>query len=154
MPATRHIIDLPVGAYRAVAGLAGIFMLILQLLSPALASPGQSTWMEICSEAGAVWVQVDLESETQDPTAPCPKCADCALCAVTGAAPLPDMPQVSLTGIEQFVRCDIGQIFDLHKSERLWPETRGPPPENKNKIERALRASMASTQIRGVAPWS
>ncbi|MEX0308379.1 MAG: hypothetical protein AB3N12_13425 [Ruegeria sp.] len=154
MPALIPLHNLPVRAVRAAAGLAGIVLLLLQTFGPALASPGQSVWMEICSEAGAVWVEVDLEEGTSDPTAPCPKCADCALCAVTSMAPVPDLLQLTQAGIVQFVRCEINEPSELYNSNWLWPETRGPPPANNKESERALRASMASTQVIGGAPWS
>ncbi|MGV6847925.1 MAG: DUF2946 family protein [Marinibacterium sp.] len=153
MPATCHNHDLPVGALRAVAGLAGILLLMLQLLGPALASPGQGTWMEICSEAGAVWVQVDPDEDTGDPAAPCPKCANCPLCAVIGLAPLPAMPGLAIWEVvqtEAFARTD---QYKPHKSTWLWPQTRGPPRGPEKTTERAWRASMASTQVIGGAPW-
>ncbi len=139
---------------RAVCGLVGIFLLLLQMLGPALASSGDSMWIEICSEAGAVWVEVDLEEDTDDPTAPCPKCADCALCAVTTAAPLPDLPLVAQAGDVRLVHVANQSLCDLHSPKWLWPETRGPPHLTKEESERALRASMASTQVFGGAPWS
>ncbi|MBY6084402.1 hypothetical protein KUW05_17390 [Ruegeria arenilitoris] len=110
--------------------------------------------MEICSEAGAVWVQVDLEDDTGDPTAPCPKCADCALCAITAAAPAPDLPQVQQPGFVQIPRCAFTDLLDLYNFERLWPETRGPPAAPEIRTDRASRASMASTRTEGGAPWS
>ncbi|RBW55132.1 hypothetical protein DS906_14505 [Ruegeria sp. A3M17] len=110
--------------------------------------------MEICSEAGAVWVQIDLEEEDQDPAAPCPKCADCALCAVTSAAPVPDLPVLIRGSIVHTAHpspCDLVQVCNL---KRLWPETRGPPAAPKYKAERAQRASIASIQVSGGALWS
>ncbi len=154
MSALTPLHNLPARAFRAACGLAGIVLLLLQTLGPALASPGQSIWVEICSEGGAVWVQVDLEESAGDPAAPCPKCADCALCAVTGAAPMPDLPQIAQAGIVQFVHCEIGELFNLYNSNRLWPETRGPPHAPEIRTERAPRASMASTEFTGGAPWS
>lgn len=154
MPAARQNHSLPVRATRVAAGLAGIFLLMLQVLGPALASPGQGTWMEICSEAGAVWVQVDLEEDTGDPTAPCPKCADCALCAITAAAPVPDRPLMVRPGSVHIEHCEFGIRPVTYKTERLWPETRGPPAAPEIRTERAPRASMASTRTEGGAPWS
>ena len=139
---------------RAVCGLAGIFLLLLQMLGPALASSGGSIWIEICSEAGAVWVEVDLEEEAKDPTAPCPNCADCALCAVTTAAPLHDVPLLAQVGKVRNVRSERGDLFIQYSSKRLWPETRGPPHATREFTERALRASEASIQTTGGAPWS
>ncbi len=139
-------------AFRAVVGLAGILLLLLQMLGPALASPGQGVWMEICSEAGAVWVQIELEEGSTDPTAPCPKCADCALCAVTGAAPLPNLPELGLTASVQTETLGCRNLYKSYNSARLWPETRGPPSATQNRTERAPRASMASIQVSGGAP--
>ncbi|SMO52586.1 hypothetical protein SAMN06265380_10219 [Ruegeria faecimaris] len=154
MPAQNPLHISAVCASRAACAVAGIILLLLQLLSPALASPGQSMWVEICSEGGAVWVEVDLEKGDADPTAPCPKCADCALCAVTGAAPLPMPLEVTLRGRVQFLSCQNNRSFELNGSDRLWPETRGPPPAPEFKTQRAPRASMASIPIIGGAPWS
>ncbi len=154
MPALIPLHNLPARAVRAAVGLAGIFLLLLQTFAPALASPGESVWMEICSEGGAVWVEVDLEEGTEDPAAYCPKCADCALCAVTSAAPIPELPEVARVGIFRFVHGEIGASSVLYQTHRLWPETRGPPCAPEITTERVLRASMAFTQIPGGAPWS
>ncbi|NOD47368.1 MULTISPECIES: DUF2946 family protein [unclassified Ruegeria] len=154
MSAYHFLHILPDRVLRAVCGVAGALLLLLQMLGPVLASPGQSMWVEICSEAGAVWVEVDLEEENTDPTAPCPKCADCALCAVTTAGPVPDTPLLVADRAQQIVLPGIGDPCNYHNSKRLWPETRGPPFTTQEESERALRASMASTQIFGGAPWS
>lgn len=155
MPAFNSFHTLPVRASRAACGLAGIFLLLLQMLGPVLASPGESMWVEICSEAGAVWVQVDLEEEgDNDPTAPCPKCADCALCAVAVSAPMPGALLPASVGNVQNVRFEHGGQCILYSPKHLWPETRGPPFTTLEESERAPRASMASTQLIGGAPWS
>ncbi|WP_170411877.1 DUF2946 family protein [Ruegeria atlantica] len=154
MPALSPLHNLPVRALRATCALAGILLLLLQLLGPALASPGQSMWVEICSEAGAVWVEVDFEEEDRDPTAPCPKCADCALCAVTTAAPLPDLPVLTRDRTVRTAHRSYCELVQVYGSKRLWPETRGPPRGLKIITERALRASIASIQVSGGALWS
>ena len=154
MPALTPLHILPARAFRAACGLAGIFLLLLQTFGPALASTGESVWVEICSEGGAVWVEVDLEEDAEDPTAYCPKCADCALCAITGAAPV---PQVLAVAYSDFVRVVQGQnsvSFELYNSNWRWPESRGPPQPTQDITERALRASMVPTQTIGGAPWS
>ncbi|MEX0367418.1 MAG: hypothetical protein AB3N22_15200 [Ruegeria sp.] len=142
-----------VRAPRAAAGGLGILLLLLQLLSPALASAEQGVWMEICSEAGAVWVQVDPEDGTTD-TAPCPKCAHCALCAVTGAAPLPDLPGIVRSGGVQIGTWHVRTMYKPDNPAQFWPDSRGPPPAPQDRTERAPRASMASIQVTGGAPWS
>lgn len=154
MPALNPLHNLPDRALRATCALAGIFLLLLQMLGPALASPGTSMWVEICSEAGAVWVEVDLEEENRDPTAPCPKCADCALCAITAAAPLPDLTQLNRIGFVETAQRGVRFLCEPYSSALLWPETRGPPVAPKNNTERAPRASIASIQIPGGALWS
>ncbi|MBO9411699.1 MULTISPECIES: DUF2946 family protein [unclassified Ruegeria] len=154
MPVSNPLHNLPVRASRVACAWAGILLLLLQTLGPVLASPGQSMWVEICSEAGAVWVQVDLEEGTKDPTAPCPKCADCALCAVTTLAPLPDLPHLVLSQKTDLAQCQFADQFQPHDQTRLWPESRGPPRAPQETTERALRASVASTLKIGGAPWS
>ncbi len=154
MPALVPLHNLPARAVRAAAGLAGMLLLLLQTFGPALASPGESVWVEICSEGGAVWVEVDLEEGTEDPTAYCPKCADCALCAVTSAAPVPELAQVPQIGIFRVVQVQNSKSSVSYNSDRLWPETRGPPRLTQDITERAPRASMASTLNTGGAPWS
>lgn len=154
MPAHYPLHSLLFRVSRATCALAGTFLLVLQMLGPVLASPGQSMWVEICSEAGAVWVEVDLASETKDPTAPCPKCADCALCAVTTLAPLPDLPHLVLSQKAYLALYQCADQIRPHDQVRMWPETRGPPRAPKTQTERAPRASMAFTQIPGGAPWS
>ena len=153
MPAQNHHISMPARARRAACAVAGIFFLLLQLIAPAMAQSGDSMWIEICADGGAVWVEVDLDEDT-DPTAPCPNCADCALCAVTGAAPLPDLPQVGRVQSAQDALSGIREAIALPAMARLWPETRGPPCAPEHQTERAPRASMASIQVIGGAPWS
>ncbi len=154
MPASNPLHNLPVRASRVAFALAGIFLLLLQMLSPVLASTGESMWVEICSEAGAVWVQVDLEEETEGPIAPCPKCADCALCAITAAAPVPDLPTMTQPAVTHLAVAQCVDQLRHRDATRLWPETRGPPCATQEATERALRASMASTLNTGGAPWS
>ena len=154
MSARNPLHNSAVRVFRATCAFVGILLLLLQMLGPALASPGQSMWVEICSEAGAVWVQVDLEEGTEDPTAPCPKCADCALCAATNAAPVPDLPELAGAAFTHAVECFAARQNTICESAWLWPETRGPPAAPAHKTERALRASMAPTQLPGGAPWS
>ncbi|SDD40342.1 DUF2946 family protein [Ruegeria marina] len=126
MSCRRKIENLPHRALRALAGCAAILLLLLQMVAPQLAQAGQGNWIEICSDGGAVWVQV-TEGETPDPNAPCPRCADCALCALTAEAPVPD-----LSGWVPFVALQNGQSplrrqYKTVNSPRLRPETRGPP---------------------------
>ncbi len=154
MPALVPLHNLPARAIRTAAGLAGMLLLLLQTFAPVLASPGESVWVEICSESGAVWVEVDLDEDTEDPTAYCPKCADCALCAVTSAAPVPELAQVAEIGLFCVVQVQNSKSSVLYKSDQLWPETRGPPLLTQESTERAPRASMASTLSIGGAPWS
>ena len=154
MPASNPLHSLSVRAARVICVWAGLLLLLLQSFGPVLASSGESVWVEICSEAGAVWVEVDLEEETKDPTAPCPKCAECTLCAVTTAAPVPGLPQIALSGsVRAFdQRAELSSA--KRQSDWLWPETRGPPCATRETTERAQRASMASTLNFGGAPWS
>jgi len=150
--ATTHY--LPVRAFRTACGLAGLFLLLLQTFGPALASPGESMWIEICSEAGAVWVEVDLDEESQDPTMPCPKCADCTLCAITGVVPVLDVPDLTRIEFLQHAQFRPEDVYNSNNMAWLWPATRGPPRGPQIITERAPRATMAAIQISGGAPWS
>ncbi|MGI9370466.1 MAG: hypothetical protein ACR2O2_16675 [Ruegeria sp.] len=141
-------------AFRAVAGLAGILLLLLQSFGPALANTSQGDWIEICADGGAVWIQVDTEDGIGDPTMPCPKCADCALCAVAGSAPLLETPEIVRLDVVRFVRLDCPDLYEPHNPAHLWPETRGPPAASHYKSEHAPSATMASFQVTGGAPWS
>lgn len=145
--------NLPHRALRALVGCAAILLLLLQLVAPQLAQAGQGNWIEICSEGGAVWVQV-TEDETPDPKAPCPRCADCALCALTGPAPLPDLPVWAVFQGVQNGQWALKPLYKTVNSPRLRPETRGPPVAAQDRIARAPRAVLASIHITGGAPWS
>lgn len=139
-------------ARRAACVVLGVFLLTLQSFAPVFAAQGQGDWIEICAEAGAVWVQVDLDEGDGD-AGPCPDCARCALCAVTSAAPMPKL--TNLTRFE-FVQFGTFPRFDAYNSDnpaQFWPDTRGPPTAPEMTPERALRASMATTQNTGGAPW-
>ena len=43
--------------------LLGALALVLQLLAPSFSSASEGEWIEICSEAGAIMVQVDLSGD-------------------------------------------------------------------------------------------
>lgn len=145
--------NLPHRTLRALAGCAAILLMLLQLVAPQLARAGQGNWIEICSEGGAVWVQV-TEDETPDPNVTCPGCADCALCALTGPAPLPDLPVCALFQGVQNGQSALKPLYKTVNSLRLRPETRGPPAAAQDRIARAPRAVLASIQNTGGAPWS
>lgn len=114
-------------ALRRVGGVLGVLLLVLQLLVPHLAQADEGAWIEICAEGGATWIQMPAE-ETGDP---CPDCGDCLLCSTAmdvltpayGAAVEP----VTLMA-RQMTGTDMSVAAARH---RLWPETRGPPFQDK-----------------------
>ncbi|MEX0350833.1 MAG: hypothetical protein AB3N15_15530 [Paracoccaceae bacterium] len=154
MPFAYPIYDFSARTLRAVCALTGICLLLLQLVGPALARSGDSTWIEICADGAAVWVEIELEADAGDPTAPCPKCADCTLCALTTTAPLPDLPEMARSRLVQPAPQECRDLPNSHSWQNLWPETRGPPRAAQTKTERTPRVSMASIQTTGGAPWS
>ncbi|TMV03405.1 hypothetical protein FGK63_19520 [Ruegeria sediminis] len=109
--------------------------------------------MEICSEAGAVYVQVDLQEDAGD-TAPCPECASCVLCAVTGVGPAPDLPETARPDHVQSEIFPSRNVYKPYNPAQFWPDNRGPPAAPETESERARRASMATIQRSGGALWS
>ena len=127
MPRQTDIPDPIRSALRRVGGVLGIVLMVLQLLAPQLAQAGEGAWIEICSEEGAVWIQMPVEG-TDDP---CPDCGDCLMCS-TGV----DFMTPAYGGVVEPVLLDARQPTRTDVSaravrNRLWPETRGPPIQDK-----------------------
>lgn len=114
-------------ALRRVGGVLGIVLLVLQLLAPQLAQASEGAWIEICAEEGAVWIQMPVEG-TDDP---CPDCGDCLLCttAMDGLIPAQDRSAepLHLAASQRTLPEATGPVA----RHRLWPETRGPPFQDK-----------------------
>lgn len=127
-------------------------MLVVQLLLPNLTNAEQGTWIEICSDEGAVWVEIQTETPTGDED--CPDCATCAFCNLVAAEAMP-MPQTATLSPSKSteVKSETRQCYALNPAQ-FWPENRGPPADPKNTTVPAAGASMASPQSNGAAPWS
>jgi hypothetical protein len=142
---------------RVLTGLLGALALVLQLLAPSFSSASEGEWIEICSEAGAIIVQVDLSGDADQPSptgAPCPECADCVLCATCDVAAPGAVPVIEARDLRVKPVQPVLQTSVPVNPAQLWPETRGPPLAPENRIERVVCASMASTLTTGGAPWS
>lgn len=129
-----------------------VLALVLQLLTSSMGYASQGTWIEICSDFGTEYVQVDLsDASAPDQTGDRHDCFDCVLCAATlvavvGTYEPPVMPDLMAEDIVRLKPQTIGVPV-----RRAWPETRGPPAATKNKADRAFSAIMASIQVNGGA---
>lgn len=140
---------------RVLAGYLGALALLLQLLAPSFSYAGPSDWVEICSEQGAVWIEIDAESG-EPVEKDCPKCGACLFCAigdgVVGSVSMSAGQKLEITLLRQ-VRTGETVVFEFRG---LWLTGRGPPPplEHTDRTERAARASMAATLKTGGVPWT
>lgn len=153
MPRTPFISSIcHAGFARRLAGMCAVFMLVLQIALPGAGqAAADGEWIVICGEFGAVEIQLDPESggEQQD----CPKCGTCALCAAgNGAGPVNLLPSGSSQAAVCAVQLPAGETVQPNPAQ-YWHEGRGPPLPAKIESERALRASVAATLIKGEAPW-
>ncbi|WP_298571682.1 hypothetical protein [uncultured Aliiroseovarius sp.] len=140
-------------AYRraVVLPLVGMLALVLQLFTSSMGYAANGTWIEICSDFGTAYVEVDLSDGPVDRTDGCADCFDCVMCGasltgVEGDSITLDRFAPALSTASDLRTQTVGPAF-----RRAWPETRGPPAANKNKVDRALRAFQASIQENGGA---
>ncbi|WP_054458982.1 FAD:protein FMN transferase [Phaeobacter sp. 11ANDIMAR09] len=76
----QHIFLFSGGLFRRLAGCGFVVMLVLQMLFPSLGkAAGSGRWIEICSEFGAVEVQIPLEDQNSQDRE-CPGCDSCLIC--------------------------------------------------------------------------
>jgi hypothetical protein len=126
-------------------------MLVLQVAFP---GAGQAAvggeWIEICGEFGVVEIQITEENREREQA--CPKCGACVLCAAAhGAIPVGAMPtSISRAEVGTFLLPAAAAVPP--NPAQHWHDGRGPPLVNQNNPERAYRASLAATQIKGEAP--
>lgn len=132
---------------RALAVLALIVQLFVTV--PAFASNG--TMIEICSEFGSVYIEVDLTDGQGGGDADCADCGDCMLCATSLTA----MPHGSATSVEPLLAAAcVGLTAAQTKGpvqSCTWPETRGPPAASDMITDRATGAIMANFPLDGGA---
>lgn len=125
--------------------------LVLQLITSSIGYASNGTWIEICSDFGTEYVQVDLSEAPTGDHDRCPDCANCAMCAVSltglvGESHTSFAPVFAVASVTQQQSQTDGPAF-----WRAWPETRGPPAATKNKTDRAHCAFIATFQENGGA---
>ncbi|WP_283427278.1 DUF2946 family protein [Shimia sagamensis] len=134
---------------RSLIGLLAVVGLVLQLVSPTMAHARSGAdvgadWIEICAEAGPVFVRLldDGTVEERTPQSPahggCPKCLTCVTCAgVAGIDPGVSTidGSVAFAALLAIDEADVA-VFVSKAWER--PMTRGPPlaPQRKNEMAR------------------
>ena len=150
-----QMLKIIVGAVRRTVSNAALTVsllaLVVQLFTSSMGTASNGTWIEICSDFGTEYVQVDLSDPTLPSPDDCHDCFDCVMCAASMAA---------LTGTNQpqFAPMrDVAGIVFLKPQiigvalRRAWPETRGPPAANIDIADCATCAIMASIQENGGA---
>lgn len=132
-----------------------IFALVLQLFtsSMGMASDGVSggTWIEICSDFGISYVQVDMSDGPVD-HGDCPDCRNCALCGAYASGVTPELggfAVINATSIATVMRPQ-AQVSGMAE-RRAWPETRGPPAAEIDKADRVFCAMTAFIPSNGGA---
>ncbi|MDE9451634.1 hypothetical protein J3R80_14255 [Aliiroseovarius sp. Z3] len=143
------------GAVRRTAGnaalTASLLALVLQLFTSSMGYASNGTWIEICSDFGTEYVQVDLSDPSLPVPDDCHDCFDCVMCAASMAALVDNrQPQLAPSHVAAQIVLLNPQTLGV-ALRRAWPETRGPPAANKKTADRAARAFMASIQENGGA---
>ncbi len=138
---------------RFLMATAGILALMFQLLLPVVAQASGGDWIEICSEAGPVMMQLDAKDEG-DTSDQCPRCKNCTLCVVTAS--------VLNTGFAEIFDADRTQMIAViwhhpelrSVSKYARPEARGPPRATQYTSDCAPRAAIATPLNTGGALWT
>ncbi|MDA5093117.1 hypothetical protein O2N63_03360 [Aliiroseovarius sp. KMU-50] len=135
----------------------GILALVVQIFSANVGLASTGSWIEICSEVGVSYVQLDADGNAIDQADnignddTCIDCGDCDFCStsMTGQAALLSnlMTDHALVNDHALMKTQI----DGFAFNRAWPETRGPPLVNNELTDRALRAFMVVTLLNGGA---
>jgi len=142
---------------RGFASALGIILLVLQMLVPQTGQAAGGNWIEICSEYGAVEIQVDLDGIPLDsPPAndiECPECPTCALCALTGVVAIETA--AIATGFDASVLTPdwYGRENCTPNPAQFWPDNRGPPLAKASTEHMGLRA-LALIPTKGEVPCS
>ncbi|WP_432448481.1 hypothetical protein [Aliiroseovarius marinus] len=145
------------GALRSAVAIMAVLALSLQLIGVNAAQASSGNWIEICSDFGVSYVQMDSDgnaiakSGSPDESTDCPDCADCVNCATVAFDLLAVNGTQQLQLEMQAMQVSLGPQFSGLWSKHAWPETRGPPTVNKEKTARALCAIMADSLFNGGA---
>lgn len=136
---------------KAVFCMVGIFAFVVQMLIPTGSMAQNGDWIEICSELGAVFIQVDMTDEDTPQKTECPDCADCLLCAAVGF----DVVRLShphLASLQTEISTwQPDPASAIEGTYRAWPYTRGPPLGRPEISNRVFSAFSASIQVNGGA---
>lgn len=145
------------GALRSAVAFMAVLALTLQLIGVNAARASSGNWIEICSDFGVSYVQMDSDgnaiakSGSPDENTDCPDCADCVNCAMASFDLLDAKGAQELQLEMQAMQVSFGPQFAGLRSKHAWPETRGPPAAKNEKAERALCAIMADFLFNGGA---
>lgn len=129
-------------------------MLVLQLLFPNLSrADSATTWIEICSEFGAVEIQVQLNDEdSQDKD--CPDCDICLMCIAEYGQLRGDLVVSDPFAVATGCGGNLHHSAEVSNPAQFWHDGRGPPRPATNNMKRACGASMTNTQSKEVASWT
>ncbi len=145
---SHHVFLFCSGFFRRFAGYGVALMLVVQLLFPSLGkAEAPATWIEICSEFGAIQVQISLdEDEHQDKD--CPDCDKCLMCIAQNGQSRSN-PAAFATIV--LATAGTGQMHpnaEASNPAQFWHDGRGPPRLTTYNMKRACGASMATTQFK------
>ncbi len=145
--------------FRVLTGLAAACVLVLQISMPPMvhASNAAAGWIEICTEAGLVQVQVDqngdlASGEAESPAhAPCLKCTDCFTCASVSEATLFNTVLLGKSALNESRLIWQAELQNVPSHSSVWRMTRGPPVEPILQSARAGRAFIVTPNSKGGA---
>ncbi|WP_371170601.1 DUF2946 family protein [Aliiroseovarius sp. 2305UL8-7] len=138
-------------ARRLFAPMVAMTALVLQLFTSSMGQAADGTWIEICSDFGTSYVQVDLGDGAPAQQKNCPDCENCALCAtgsmaLVGTAHQQHWQPMHHAGAEALQAQLNGPTY-----HRAWPETRGPPAAYLENVNCAICAETATIPVKGGA---
>ena len=139
---------------RLLAALTVVAMLILQAAPIAASASGNGMWIEICSEAGIVLKQVDMQDPGGTDDTSCPACAQCPFCAVANPDAVFSGDAVTRTAFFVTIKA-VGepQTFIANPAQ-FWPDNRGPPRAEKNMRSQGHDPAKAFSVLSRGASWS
>ncbi|WP_083096454.1 hypothetical protein [Pseudophaeobacter leonis] len=142
------------GAFRRLAGCVTVLLFAVQLLLPSIGKAGAAeTWIEICSEFGAIEILVQV-TEGNAPSQDCPDCDICLMCAAqNGLSRSVARPVLSAVWITR-VTAQGHPIETASNPAQFWHDGRGPPRLTPDTMTRACGAAMATTQGKEAVLWS
>jgi hypothetical protein len=153
-PLSRHLPLRCTGIFRRLAGCVTVLLFAVQLLLPSMGKAGAAeTWIEICSEFGAIEILVDVTKGTA-PSEDCPDCDICLMCAAQNGlsrdVAIPASSPVWITSVATQLR----PMETASNPAQFWHDGRGPPRLTTYEITRACGATMATTQCKEAVLWN